>query len=167
MIRGKTRSSFEEAYQENLEMVRGLLYNMTGRSDLDDLTQEVFLKAWKSLPGFSFKSSLRTWLYRIAVHVAIDHLRRRKLTQPDADELVDPSTPEKDLGQSRERMILQEELMRLEDEERAMLILVYFEDRPLKEVASILSVPEGTVKSRLHTARTRLREALRKRGVDD
>lgn len=167
MIQSKSRDAFERLYEENLDLVRGLLFNMTGATDLDDLTQDVFVKVWKNLPSFSFRSSHRTWIYRIAVHVAIDHLRRRRLSGAvdEAAEPVDDLTPERVLGERRQSSVIQAELLRLNDEDRALVILSYFEERPLKEIAQVLEIPEGTAKSRLHAARARLREGLAKRGV--
>lgn len=169
MIHSKSRDAFERLYTENLDLVRGLLFNMTGATELDDLTQDVFVKVWRSLPGFSFRSSHRTWIYRIAVHVAIDHLRRRRLSSSteDVPEPTDSTTPEGVLDDRRKGSVLQAELLKLSDEDRAMVILAYFEERPLKEIAAALEIPEGTVKSRLHAARARLKEALGKRGIHE
>ena len=163
----KDRAFFDRLYQENVETVRGVLYNMTGRRDLDDLTQEVFLKVWKNLPTFAFKSSVKTWVYRISVNVAIDHLRSRPpVSDPVPETLPDEQTAEEISRRSIQRLI-QEALMVLNENDRALIVLAYFEDRPLKEIAGILDIPEGTVKSRLHQARGSLKTELERRGLHE
>ena len=157
-----SQRDFEKLYSQYSGMVRAVLYNMVGGSALDDLTQEVFLKIWQGESLFSSKSSKKTWVYRITVNTAIDYLRKRQ-TQPQGSEeglaevLASGTHPV-------EVMALQRALLELSEELRVVVILVYFEDLLISEVAKILDIPEGTVKSRLSTARARLQSQLEEVG---
>jgi RNA polymerase sigma-70 factor (ECF subfamily) len=131
---------------------------MGASSHLDDLTQEVFVKVWKALPRFSFRSSMKTWIYRIAVNTAIDHGRKKKLVPND---IVPVGVSE----ESEEQIILRESLADMELDERSLIVLFYYEGLTLKEISVVLEIPVGTVKSRLHHAREKLEEVLVKRGV--
>lgn len=171
------RESFRLLYQRYQQRVRSTLYQLCGSASLDDLVQEVFLKAWKGLPKLKTAKYFSTWLYRISWNVATD--RRRKLAK-DKDrtslsarawekELNEPkltsneSTP--DLMQLHYQDLVQRGLNNLSFEHRAVLVLHDLEDLPQKQVAEILNVPVGTVKSRLFHARNSFKKFLEQQGI--
>jgi RNA polymerase sigma-70 factor (ECF subfamily) len=139
--------------------------------DAADVVQEAFLNAYQSLDGFKGDSLFFTWLYRIAVNSAISHKRKRRIVLSlhaarNGDAGVDPadetdaSRPGHALEQAEQERRIQNALNRLSGEHRAVLILKDMEGQKYEAIAEILEVPIGTVRSRLHRARTELREQL-------
>lgn len=165
VLRGEDET-FRKLYADHVRLVRGVLFNMAGDRYLDDLTQEVFIKIWRALGEFEHRSSLRTWIYRLTVNTALDLLRKGHqwqwlqletvmLTTPDAStELENRSTVQMALGQ-------------LDGAHRSVMVLHYFEMLSLEEISEVLEVPAGTVKSRLHNGREKMKAALKSMGVDD
>ncbi len=163
--------SFQQLYRRYQQRVRATLYQLCGSEMLDDLVQEVFLRVWKSLPKLRQPSYFSTWLYRITWNVATD--KRRKLAQnlslnDDGTILsIMPSRPEDtpDLMRLHYQDLVQQGLQTLSLDHRAVLVLHDLEDVPQKEVASILELPLGTVKSRLFYARNQMRKFLKQQGA--
>lgn len=160
-----------ERYQDR---VYNICYRMCGHeADAADLTQATFLKALESLPSFELRSSFYTWLFRIAVNAALSHRRssrRRPMNSLDgtvgADRPVEPpAAPDApsplrrlELAELHERVAAA--LARLAEEFRAPVVLRDMEELDYHEIAEILAVPVGTVKSRIHRGRMMLRELL-------
>lgn len=172
------RDSFRLLYQRYQQRVRSTLYQLCGSALLDDLVQEVFLKAWKGLPKLKTAKYFSTWLYRISWNVATD--QRRKLARGlektslnekawekeelDSTKLTDAESAP-DLMQLHYQDLVQRGLSNLSFEHRAVLVLHDLEDLPQKQVAEVLNVPVGTVKSRLFHARNSLRDFLEQQGI--
>ena len=149
-----------------------LCFRMLGNAeDAADLTQEAFLKAWRSLDGFQFKAAFSTWLYRLASNLCLDHLRSAKrcktlpliVVSEDSEELAvdlpDPAPlPEEHVILSEEQQHLQTALAALPSEERQLLTLRVINELSYAEIAELLAIKEGTVKSRLSRVRERLRK---------
>ncbi|GAB4543738.1 MAG: sigma-70 family RNA polymerase sigma factor [Pleurocapsa sp.] len=173
------RHSFRILYQNYQQRVRSTLYQLCGKSMLDDLVQEVFLKAWKGLPKLSNTEYFSTWLYRISWNVALD--RRRKLAKTrDWTNTIEQATPEgeencdrrladvqnaPDLMHLHYQDLVQRGLNNLRLEHRAVLVLHDLEDLPQKQIANILDIPVGTVKSRLFYARNAMKKFLQQQGI--
>jgi RNA polymerase sigma-70 factor, ECF subfamily len=174
------RAAFRLLYRRYQQRVRSTLYQLCGSEMLDDLVQEVFLKVWKGLPNLQKPSYFSTWLYRISWNVATD--RRRQIAKGKSereryDETADPeedlvlskafSRPQDtpDLMQLHYQDLVQRGLQNLSLEHRAVLVLHDLEDVPQKEVAKILNLPLGTVKSRLFYARNEIRKFLQQQGA--
>ena len=145
--------------------------------DAEDLTQEAFLKAYRSLGAFRGESKFSVWLYRIVSNVCLDHLRREgrrpsvSLSTEDEDgeeserEIPDQRlSPERLLEQKLTREALQKGLRALPDEQRQILLLRELRGLSYEEIGEILTLEPGTVKSRLFRARKRLCEILRRDG---
>jgi RNA polymerase sigma-70 factor, ECF subfamily len=135
-------------------------------SHVEDLAQEVFLRACRALPGFDVSGTARlsTWLLTIASHVATDARRKRRLpfAQPDADRLVvAPDTPETERRRLEIGCALGRAAAQLSDVQRDVFVLAEFHDLDTRAIASVLGIRESTVKTRLFRARERLRELLR------
>jgi RNA polymerase sigma factor (sigma-70 family) len=162
------RQSFRLLYRRHQPRVRQILYQLCDLTMLDDLTQEVFLRAWRGLPKFRQSSQFSTWLYRIAWNVASD--RRQTLAQ-DRSRLqtiaqsVATQHDDPDIIQLHYRDLVRKGLSCLSEEHRAVLVLHDLEELPQKEVAEILEIPVGTVKSRLFHARSGMRKFLEASGV--
>jgi len=141
-------------------------------ADALDLTQSAFLRALEALPRFEARANFYTWLFRIAVNLATTQRRRQRRRERPAWEAgagrpgpAEPaSRPEQDPGQraaEAESLVrLEEALNRLEDEYRVAVVLKDIEEMDYATIAEILEVPVGTVKSRIHRGRMRLRELL-------
>ena len=163
------RQCFRILYQRHHPAVRSTLYQLCGSVDLDDLEQEVFLRAWKGLGGFRQSAQFSTWLYRITWNVASD--RRRKLGQErsrqDCLQSLTPDSSEQPsaLNQSHYQDMVQRGLTQLTEEHRSVLVLHDLQDLRQKEIAQILDIPVGTVKSRLFHARATLRTFFEQEGV--
>lgn len=152
---------FSLFYRAHAMKVRGLLFRLVGESALSDLMQESFLKAWENRHRFRGESEASTWLYRITYNCAVDHLRRKGRVEPVSEPQISESL-EHELSQ---RELVDLALSALDVELRSLVVLFYLEERPLKELAEVFSIPEGTVKSRLNSARARMNEVFQKKGV--
>ncbi|MFM8364527.1 MAG: RNA polymerase sigma factor [Verrucomicrobiota bacterium] len=153
----------------------GLVYNMTSsHEDTNDLLQEVFAKAYRSIKGFQGKSSFYTWMHTIAVNMTINFLKKRNrrktmslddvdngiLNDPDfiaATSNGDPSHSA-NLGELQKK--LNESLMRLSHDHRAVVTMFDIQGMPHAEIAKILKISEGTVRSRLFYAHKQLQNHL-------
>jgi RNA polymerase sigma-70 factor (ECF subfamily) len=163
---------FRGLYHRHQAKVRSTLCQLCGPEHLDDLVQEVFLRAWKSLGKFRQTAQFSTWIYRITWNVACDRRRSlvkrrdrwQQLTQvAKADHSHSVAAP--DLIQVHYQDLVQRGLNQLRWEHRAVLVLHDLEEKKQKEVAEILSIPVGTVKSRLFHARSSLRKFLQQEGL--
>lgn len=160
--------SFRQLYRRHQQRVRAILYPLCGASTLDDLVQEVFLRAWKGLPKLRQTAQFSTWLYRIAWNVASD--QRRQFAQANQNQqtlrkTVPIQQDAPDMMHLHYEDLVQRGLAQLSLEHRAVLVLHDLQDVPQKEVAEILGIPVGTVKSRLFHARDALRQFLKQQGV--
>jgi RNA polymerase sigma-70 factor, ECF subfamily len=144
--------------------LRVLAFHLLGDPhQTDDAMQDVYVKAFRGLPGFAGKAALSTWLSRITYTTCMDHLRRRARLVPVPDlepeqALPDGPDPTDDIS---DRGCVRDTLRRLPPEQRAVVVLVGVQGLDYEQAAEILGVPSGTVASRLSTARRILRSALR------
>jgi len=154
-----------ERYQER---IRNLIYSIfKDRELVEDLSQEVFLKAYEALPHFRFESSFYTWIYRIAVNKSRDELRRRKIRRFLSFQALDNGVrAELDMRMSTPPQtneyadIVSLGLKALPDHQRIVVVLKDIEGLSYEEIADVLQIEVGTVKSRLSRARGMLREVL-------
>ncbi len=164
----RDRQSFRLLYRRHQQRVRQILYQLCDPPTLDDLVQEVFLRAWKGLPKFRQNSQFSTWLYRIAWNVATD---RRQTLARDRSRLhaiahsVDTQHDDPDAMQLHYQDLVRKGLSALSEDHRSVLVLHDLEELPQKEVADILNIPVGTVKSRLFHARSGMRKFLEESGL--
>ncbi len=132
--------------------------------DAEEVAQDAFVRAWRALPQFRGESSFSTWLYRIVTRrafVKAAAARRKRAMEEPLDEraieaLPDPHSP-REVGRTRLR--LERLIAGLSDMQRAVVTLFYLQDRSLRDVAGILDLPLGTVKTHLHRSRAALRGA--------
>jgi RNA polymerase sigma-70 factor, ECF subfamily len=160
------RSAFGELVRRHYPGVVNVVYRLCGDAGLaEDMAQEAFLRAWVNLPSFHPQSSLRNWLYRIAVNAALDVLRR-KTEEPVEDEKMQMVTdqapgPEAAMIQKEQAAFLQQAMKSLPEAARSVLVLREYGELSYQEIAAVLDIPLGTVMSRLNYARNRLRELLK------
>ncbi len=140
--------------------------------DAEDVTQEVFLRAYEGLAGFRQESRFATWLYRITYNLALDRLRRaarRPVVALDEERRAELSAPGESpfehLARSDRARLVRDCLEELPPPYQAALRLFYWLDVPVEEIAALLGVSVGTVKSYLCRGRTRLIRVLERRGV--
>jgi RNA polymerase sigma-70 factor, ECF subfamily len=138
--------------------------------DARDIVQRAFINAWRRLASFKGDSAFSTWMYRIAFNESVSFRRgggsRKHVTLEgrDGESAVEPADdrrPGDRLDSEENRAKVQEALNQLDPEERKILILKELEDRSYDEIAEILEIPKGTVRSRLFRAREALREKLK------
>lgn len=157
--RGGDRAAFGELVRHYQDRVFAFLMRMLGnRDEAMDLTQDTFMKAYLALPQWQPQAQFNTWLFLIARNAAIDLLRRRgreQLTSLDDEEMPADAapTPEQQLDATRRIGLLSRSLDKLPAEQREVLLLREIEDMSYAEIATVLAVNEGTVKSRLARAR--------------
>ena len=124
--------------------------------DADDVLQNTFLKAWKSLPTFQGKAKLSTWLYRIAINESLDFLRRQKaatLSSADADLSVANRLMADDyFDGDKSQALLQEAIATLPDVQRTVFTLRYYDEMKYSDISEILGTSEGSLKASYHIA---------------
>ncbi|RMH14068.1 MAG: RNA polymerase sigma factor [Planctomycetota bacterium] len=160
------RDAQAELVKRYQKPVFGLCLNLVGRQDAEDLAQEALFRVLSKLDSFSGQSSLGTWIYRITTNICLTHLRRRTRSQRIDREL--PHSPgqivEPEAGSgvqtSETHRLLRAALERLPDEQRVILVLRDVRGLEYEQLAEILDIPVGTVRSRLFRARRALRDAL-------
>ena len=142
--------------------------------DAEDILQETFIKAYKALPNFEGRSSLSTWLYRIATNEALMFLRKKRPEQVSVDEPIETDDgderprqiidwcclPEHELMSTESRANLDHSVQQLPDSLKAVFVLRDIEGLSTRETADVLDISEAAVKTRLSRARFRLRELL-------
>ena len=168
-------SAFDKLVEKYSPRLYGLVYNMTSNhEDTNDLLQDIFSKAYRSLAGFRGKSAFYTWIHSIAVNMTINFLKKRKRRQQfsldDVDsgihgdreflELTASSDPvrEANLGELQRR--LNEAMMKLSEQHRIVVTLYDIQGLPHAEISRILNISEGTVRSRLFYAHRQLQNHL-------
>jgi len=167
-------SAWEELLKAHSRKIYNLCYRFTGRvEEAEDVTQEVFIKVFQTLKSYhAAQGSFATWLNRVARNHLVDHYRRARkdrVTSSLEDELPEaeqqPSPHMEPAGQveSRERReVLQQALDKLSPDLREAVILRDLHDLDYEEIAQVLSVPQGTVKSRINRGRLELGRVLKR-----
>ena len=153
-----------EAHQKP---VYNTVYRMLGNPETAaDVTQTAFLKAFENLGSFDPTYRVFSWLYRIAINESIDQIKHMRRLEP-----IPASLPTESAGPAAEAERIetgeqvQAALLELGEEQRAVIALRYFSGLRYDDIAIVLDVPAKTVKSRLYTARQRLREQLERQGI--
>ena len=169
------QAAWEELVRQQTRQVYGLCYRFTGSgAEAQDLTQEVFLRVFRSLKTFrSAEGSFGTWLARVARNLLIDHYRRtrqERVTDPIEEQLTvleekgaaAPERPDHAVAGREASEILQAGLQKLSPDLREAVILRDLQEMEYREIAQVLGIPEGTVKSRISRGRAELARLLRR-----
>ncbi len=174
-LRAGDPAAFAQLVEENQRNVYNLALRMLNSpQEAEDVLQETFLSAYKALPGFEGRSSLSTWLYRIASNASLMRLRRK---QPETTSIDEPleleegdslprqfvdwsSAPEDELLSDESRRVMDAAVAELPEGLRIVFILRDIEGLSTQEAGEVLELSESAVKTRLHRARLALREKL-------
>jgi RNA polymerase sigma-70 factor (ECF subfamily) len=159
------------------DLVYNAVYRMVGREDeAADIAQEAFVKGWRALGSFEGRAQFGTWIYRIAINACISDrrgMKRRKATSLNSamrgsddeegglDVADGAPEPAEQLVDRENVRLVQEAIGEMEPEFRTMIVMRDMEGRPYEEIAAVLEVPVGTVRSRLHRARQALKDKLK------
>lgn len=177
---GRAQQGDQEAYSElvrrHQRKIYALVYHMTSsKEDAEDLTQDVFVKAYGSLGGFKRDAGFYTWVYRIAVNRTINFLKQRKRRtavslddvdeaverDPDYVELVARESPVREASLGELQKKLNDALQTLSEKHRSVVVLHDIQGVPHEEIARMLRVSTGTIRSRLFYARQMLQNELK------
>lgn len=173
--RGGDVTAFDDLVRKYTMRLYGLVYNMTSNhEDTNDLLQDVWAKAYRSLAGFRGRSAFYTWIHSIAVNMTLNFLqkraRRTHASLDDVDsglkqdkdyvELAANSTPVRETNLKELQKRLNEALQKLSEQHRAVVVMFDIQDMPHKEISKILGISEGTVRSRLFYAHRQLQNYL-------
>ena len=170
----------QSAFSELVTAYERLVYNTAkskvfSHEDAMDVSQEVFIKIWRSLPNWRGECRFATWIYKVCVNASLDFLRRapegtESLSgRPDEDgeerplEIADESvsaSPESSLEQNETTMAVRRAIAKLPDDQRQIVVLRDIDGYTYEEIAEMLSLGLGTVKSRINRARVRLKALL-------
>ena len=154
-VAGGDAAAFTTLYRRYERPLHAFLTRYTGGRDVDDLVQETWVRVVRAADRFDPTRRFSTWLFHIALNLARDWRRRPPLEAADPDRTA--AEPAPDAGPSHEAAIDAARLLAaLPEAQRAVVILRHFHDLGEDEVAAILDIPRGTVKSRLHAAMARL-----------
>ena len=171
---GDTRA-FDSLWHKYSPRIYSLIYNMTANhDDANDLLLEVFAKAYRSINGFRGKSSFYTWIHAIAVNMTINFVKKRgrrfQMSLDDLDanvqndkefiDLTATNTPVREVDLAELQHRLNEAMMKLSVEHRAVVTMFDIQGMPHAEIAKILGIPEATVRSRLFYAHRQLQNYL-------
>jgi RNA polymerase sigma-70 factor (ECF subfamily) len=178
----EARAGRQAAYRELVRRyerpIFSLIYRMVRDRELaEDLAQETFVKALNAVESYRPEFKFSSWIFKIANNVAIDHLRRRELSTLSLDGSPHAATPEAiqatalQLGDRQETALeelearelggkIEQAIGRLRPEYRACILMRHVEGRPYEEIATMLDLPLGTVKTYIHRARNELRQYL-------
>ena len=161
-----------QKYQDRVfHVCMGYVHN---EDDANDLTQETFIKAYLSLNTFKFKSSFATWIYRIAVNICLNYIRKKKgniidrienaidsVTANHKLQIPDYSNPEEILITEEHKKVIFNEIDRLSPKQKTAFILSKYDELPQKEIAEIMQITEGAVESLIQRAKTNLQKRLK------
>jgi RNA polymerase sigma factor (sigma-70 family) len=166
-------STFEQIVRDHQTMVFSTLLRLTGsREHVDDLAQEVFLRLYRALPSFRGEALLSTYLYRITVNVAQNEWKRQRRDVRSmvsiSDEISAWENRLEHPGRNAEQQLEEHEfqqgveaqLHKLSQVERTVLVLYHQEERTYEQIAEVLTLPIGTVRTHLHRGRKKMREGL-------
>ncbi len=144
-------TEFEAIYKEHASKVRALLFYKCGAQNVDDLVQQTFLKIWRGLKKFQGQSTLKTWVYKVALNVANDFYRKRGSIgeHVSSENLYSNANPDT-------KIIIEQVFAKMSGAQKDLCILFYYNEFTIQEISSILQLPEGTVKSRLFELRKTL-----------
>ena len=161
--RQNDKNAWESLVRENERMVYHIAYRMMqNEEDAKDISQEIFIKVYRSLSKFDESAVFSTWLYRIAVNTCIDALRKRKGNQTislqEQTQKKQQDTPEQNYLQKEEQIQIMQTIESLSPEHKAMILMRDMEDMTYGEIAECLSLSLGTVKSRIARAREQFKK---------
>jgi RNA polymerase sigma-70 factor (ECF subfamily) len=156
--------------RHNVRVYRFVLRMLRDTTAAEDLVSQVFLDVWRTATQFEGRSQVSTWLLSIARFKALTALRQRKYEDIDQDDVMDiadqADTPEASLDRSRTSAILRSCVAKLSPAHREIVNLVYYHEKSVEEVATLIGIPASTVKTRMFYARKQLADLLKSAGIN-
>ncbi len=163
----KDTSAFERLIDKYQKPIYNLGMRMFGNSDdAEDLTQNVFVKSWERMESYDPKYKFFSWLYRIAINESLNlSNREKKKERIEFEERYETgASVEKEFDKNEQSKNIHNALLEVEIDYRTILILRHYMDLSYAEIAELIAIPEKTVKSRLFSARQKLKDILLKQG---
>jgi len=155
--------AFGELVQRYQRRVYTVIYRFVrNHTDADDLAQDAFIRAFKAIDRFDLRYPFSPWMYKIAINLTLNHLKKRRLKMVDTDLERRPSgnNPESAMHRNQTRRKVHQAIAKLPPKLRQVLVLRVYEDWPYAQIAEVFEIPIGTVMSRLSRARKALKEEL-------
>ncbi|MCB2196644.1 MAG: sigma-70 family RNA polymerase sigma factor [Bacteroidetes bacterium] len=161
------------AYSHLVDRYKGLVYTVALRmlkneEDAEELAQDTFVKAFKSLKDFKFESKFSTWLYRITYNAAISKLRKKQIEVYDVDDVTLPENEVlstynaiNDLKKAEQKKYINEAIQNLKEDDAFIITLYYLEENSMDEIIDITGLNLSNVKVKLHRARKRFYDELK------
>ncbi len=164
-LKEKSEDEFEKFFKSYLNRIYTVVYRVIKNpATAEDLTQEVMMKVYNNIHKFKEQSQLSSWVYRIAYNHAVSHLRSHKHTESieDYETKIEDGSPGHLAHLEREEVsnYIKEKLMELSEEYRVALTLYHFKEIPYQEIAYIMGINIGTVKTYIHRGRNELKVLL-------
>lgn len=173
-VRSGDQVSFDQLFQRYHRRLCGLLWHACGNRDLaEDLGQEAFFRAYRKLHLYSGHAQFYTWLAKIAMNLLISYRRKRRIEthlsregfETAADSLQSDSSPDAKLVTNETQQCVQQAIAMLDEDRRIVLLLRDFEELDYESIAQVLDLPIGTVRSRLHRARSELKTLIQSKAA--
>ena len=168
----KDNDAFVDLIKRYIPGIRRVIYTLLNGNieEVEDAEQELIIALYKSIRNFNFKSSFKTYLYRMAKNKAVDVIRKKKREERlirliSLNIFRNQEDPEDHVILKDEKSKILENLFNLNKQDRMIIILKDIDALSIKEISEILSLPEGTVKSRLHRSRMKLAGLLREGNI--
>ena len=161
-VKAGDRAAFEEIYRLYRKPLSNYFTRLCwNRAIVEDLLQEAFLRLWRAAPGYEPAARVATYVFRVAHNLFVNEAARRREKALGEEDRPGGDDPASDLHRRETREAVRKAVEALPEGERECLTLSEFHGFKYAEIADILGIPEGTVKSRMHGAVRRLRESLR------
>lgn len=155
-------------YRERIYLM--ILKYVRNREDAKDLTQETFIKAYNSLGSFRGESSLYTWIYRIAVNLAINFKTRSRVSSfqsiEDHTGIYSGDAPSDSILRKEISEKIDRSVTRLPEKQRMVFVLRYYEERPYSEISELMGITEGAAKANFHQALKKMKSDLKDLATD-
>jgi len=164
----QTLNSNVNAYSFLVEKYKHMVFTLTlrivkNREEAEEVSQDVFVKAYKNLENFKGDSKFSTWIYKIAYYASLDVIKRnkRQVKTEDIDSLYEGNLENvqdalKDLHEKERKKVINEAILKLNEEERIILTLFYFEELSIKEISKVVSLSDDNIKVKLFRSRKKL-----------
>lgn len=165
-LKNGNHAAFDALYEKYKNTLLRMAYLVSGQmDDAEDIVQETFVKCYLHIGELKKDEGFQPWLFQILYRTAYRQLKKRKREIPDEDvgiqtDVTDGITSLDRIIRTEEEKMVYNAVQTLDFKHRAVVVLFYYHEMPMKEIASVLECTEGTVKSRLFTARKKLRKSL-------
>jgi RNA polymerase sigma-70 factor (ECF subfamily) len=161
-VKQKNRNAAEKLIDAHYLLVYKFHYRFCRHKQMaEDLTQETFIRVWQALANYNGKSRFSTWLYRISYHLYLDYKKQKRITTISTEKSEEKTYHiENSIEKRNQYQVALQSLNSMPEDLHNILILHYQQDLSFREIAQLLNIPKGTVKSRISNALKRLRKIM-------